>query len=105
MAFEMTTLALYEQAVTLIEEGIALSLREGNRRDAAHLGVRLALFAREQGRFDRAESVLQESLAVFRELKDVPGTAWALIGLCRPKVSAPGGPGTSRGWCQRTWRA
>ena len=81
MAFEMTTLALYEQAMTLIEEGIALSLREGDRRDAAHLGVRLALFAREQGRFDWAESVLQESLAVFRELKDVPSTAMALIGL------------------------
>ncbi len=81
MAFEMTTLAWYEQAMTLIEEGIALSLREGDRRDAAHLGVRLALFAREQGRFDRAESVLEESLAVFRELEDVPGMAMALIGL------------------------
>ena len=81
MAFEMTTLALYEQAMTLIEEGIALSLREGDRRDAAHLRVRLALFAREQGRFDRAESVLEESLAVFRELNDVPGMAMALLGL------------------------
>jgi tetratricopeptide (TPR) repeat protein len=81
MAFEMTTLALYEQAMTLLEEGIALSLREGNRRDAAHLGVRLALFARERGRCDWAESVLQESLAVFRDLEDVRGTAMALIGL------------------------
>jgi tetratricopeptide (TPR) repeat protein len=81
MAFEMTTLALYEQAMTLIEEGIALSLREGDRRNAAHLGVRLALFAREQGRFDRAVSVLEESLAVFRELNDVPGIVMALLGL------------------------
>jgi predicted ATPase/DNA-binding XRE family transcriptional regulator len=81
MAFEMTTLALYEQAMTLIEEGIALSLREGDRRDAAHLGVRLALFAREQGRFDWAESVLRESLATFRELEDMRGRALALIGL------------------------
>jgi predicted ATPase/DNA-binding XRE family transcriptional regulator len=81
MAFEMTTLALYEQAMTLIEEGIALSLREGDRRDAAYLGVRLALFAREQGRFDWAESVLRESLATFRELEDMRGQALALIGL------------------------
>lgn len=81
MAFEMTTLTLYEQAIALIEEGIALSQRESDRRNAAHLGVRLALFAREQGRFDWAESLLQENLAVFRELDDVPGTAKALIGL------------------------
>jgi tetratricopeptide (TPR) repeat protein len=81
MAFEMTTLTLYEQAIALIEEGLALSQREGDRRNAAHLGVRLALFAREQGRFDWAESILQEYLAVFRELDDVPGTAKALIGL------------------------
>jgi tetratricopeptide (TPR) repeat protein len=81
MAFETTTLAWYEQAMALLEEGIALSLREGDRRDAAHLRVRLALFARERGRFDRAKSVLEESLAVFRELNDMPGLAIALIGL------------------------
>jgi predicted ATPase/transcriptional regulator with XRE-family HTH domain/tetratricopeptide (TPR) repeat protein len=81
MAFEMTTLGAYEQAMTLLEEGIALSLREGDRRGAAHLGGALAIFAREQGRFERAESVLEESLAVFRELEDVQGIAIALIGL------------------------
>jgi predicted ATPase len=81
MAFEMTGLGTYEQATTLLEEGIALSLREGDRRDAAYLGVALALFERQQGRFVRAESVLEESLTVFRELGDVAGIARALIGL------------------------
>jgi predicted ATPase/transcriptional regulator with XRE-family HTH domain len=81
MAFEMTTIGSYEHALTLIEEGIALCLRSGDRRDAAHLGCALALFAREQGRFDRAGAVLEESLAVFRELQDVQGAAVALIGL------------------------
>jgi predicted ATPase/tetratricopeptide (TPR) repeat protein/DNA-binding XRE family transcriptional regulator len=81
MAIEIPPLGNYEQAITLLEEGLALSVREGDRRDAAHLRVTLALFAREQGRFGQAESLMEESLAVFRELADVMGIARALIGL------------------------
>ena len=81
MAIEMPPLGTYDQATALLEEGLALSVREGDRRDAAHLRVTLAIFAREQGGFMRAESLLKESLAVFRELEDVMGIARALIGL------------------------
>jgi predicted ATPase/transcriptional regulator with XRE-family HTH domain/tetratricopeptide (TPR) repeat protein len=81
MAIEVPPLGTHEQAMALLEEGLALSLREGDRRAAAHLGVTLALFAREQGWFARAESLLQDSLVVFRELEDVMETARTLIGL------------------------
>ncbi len=81
MAFEMTTLGAYGQAVALLEEAIALDLRQGHRRDAAHLGMVLAQFAREQGRMAEAISLFEQSLAVFRELEDVQGVAGALIGL------------------------
>jgi predicted ATPase/tetratricopeptide (TPR) repeat protein/DNA-binding XRE family transcriptional regulator len=81
MAIEIPPLATHEQAMALLEEGFALSLREGDRRAAAHLGVTIALFAREQGWFAQAESRLEENLAVFRELEDVMGIARALIGL------------------------
>jgi len=81
MAIELPPLGTYDQATALLEEGLALSVREGDRRDAAHLRVTLALFAREQGGFARAESLLTESLVVFRELEDVTGIARALIGL------------------------
>jgi predicted ATPase/DNA-binding XRE family transcriptional regulator len=81
MAIEIPPLATHEQAMALLEQGHALTLRDGDRRAAAHLGVTLALFARQQGRFARAESFLTESLMVFRELEDVTGIARALIGL------------------------
>jgi predicted ATPase/DNA-binding XRE family transcriptional regulator len=81
MAIEMPPLATHEQAMALLEQGHALTLRDGDRRAAAHLGVTLALFAREQGWFVRADSFLEESLVVFRELEDVMGIARALIGL------------------------
>jgi predicted ATPase/tetratricopeptide (TPR) repeat protein/DNA-binding XRE family transcriptional regulator len=81
MAIEIPPLATHEQAMALLEQGHALTLRDGDRRAAAHLGVTLALFAREQGWFARAEAFLQESLAVFRELEDITGIARALIGL------------------------
>jgi predicted ATPase len=81
MAFEMTTLGAYGQAVALLEEAIALHLRKGYRRDAAHLGMALAQFTREQGRMVEAISLLEQSLAVFREFEDVQGVAGALIGL------------------------
>jgi len=81
MAAEDPPLGTYEQAMALLDGGLALSLREGDRRTAAHLGVTLALFARERGLFGQAESLLDQSLAVFRELEDVAGAARALIGL------------------------
>jgi len=81
MTFEMTTLGTFDQATILLEEGIALSLREKDRRDAAYLSVALALFVRQQGQFTRAASLLQESLAVFRDLEDATGIAKALVGL------------------------
>jgi tetratricopeptide (TPR) repeat protein len=81
MAIEIPPLGTHEQGMALLEEGLALSLREGDRRAAAQLGVTLALLAREQGWFVRAEGFLEESLAVFRELGDVMGTARTLIGL------------------------
>jgi predicted ATPase/transcriptional regulator with XRE-family HTH domain/tetratricopeptide (TPR) repeat protein len=81
MAIEIPPLGTHEQGMALLEAGLALSLREGDRRAAAQLGVTLALLAREQGWFVRAESFLEESLVVFRELGDVKGIARALIGL------------------------
>jgi predicted ATPase/transcriptional regulator with XRE-family HTH domain len=81
MAIEIPPLGTHEQGMALLEEGLALSLREGDRRAAAQLGVTLALMMREQGWFVRAESILEESLVVFRELEDVKGIARALIGL------------------------
>jgi predicted ATPase/DNA-binding XRE family transcriptional regulator len=81
MAIEIPPLGTREQAMALLVEGLALSLREGDRRTAAHLSVTLAVFTRERGLFPRAESFLRRSLAVFRELEDVTGIARALIGL------------------------
>ena len=81
MAIEIPPLATHEQAMALLEQGHALTLRDGDRRAAAHLGVTLALFERQQGGFVRAESFLEGSLVVFRELEDVMGIARALIGL------------------------
>jgi predicted ATPase/tetratricopeptide (TPR) repeat protein len=81
MAIETPPLGTHEQAMALLEAGLALSLREGDRRAAAHLDVTLALFAREQGSYAQAESLLQESLVVFRELEEVTGIARTLIGL------------------------
>jgi predicted ATPase/tetratricopeptide (TPR) repeat protein len=81
MAIKIPPLATHEQAMALLEQGHALTLRDGDHRAAAHLGATLALFAREQGWFARAEAFLEESLAVFRELEDVMGIARALIGL------------------------
>jgi predicted ATPase/transcriptional regulator with XRE-family HTH domain len=81
MAIEIPPLATHEQAMALLEQGHALTLRDGDRRAAAHFGVTLALFAREQGWYARAEAFLEESLAVLRELEDVMGIARALIGL------------------------
>ena len=54
--------------VGLLQQGHALTLRDGDRRAAAHLGVTLALFVREQGWFVRAETFLVDSLAVFEAL-------------------------------------
>src|SRR3984885_4249555 len=81
MAIEIPPLGTHGQAMALLEEGLALSLREGDRRAAAHLGVTLALFAREQGWYARAEFLLEDSLVVFRELEDLMGIARALLGL------------------------
>jgi predicted ATPase len=81
MAAEDPPLGTYEQAMALLDGGLALSLREGDRRTAAHLGVTLAVFARERGLFAQAESLLEQSLAVFGEVEDGAGTARALIGL------------------------
>jgi predicted ATPase/DNA-binding XRE family transcriptional regulator len=81
MAIEKPPLATHEQAMALLEQGHALTLRDGDRRAAAHFGVTLALFAREQGWFARADAFLEESLVVFRELEDVMGIARALVGL------------------------
>jgi predicted ATPase/tetratricopeptide (TPR) repeat protein/DNA-binding XRE family transcriptional regulator len=81
MAIEIPPLATHEQAMALLEQGHALTLRDGDRRTAALFGVTLALFAREQGWYVRAESFLEESLVVCRELEDMTGIAKALIGL------------------------
>jgi len=81
MAIQIPPLGTHEQTMALLEEGLALSRREGDRRACANLGVTLALLAREQGWFARAESFLEDSLAVFRELEDATGIARALVGL------------------------
>jgi tetratricopeptide (TPR) repeat protein len=81
MAIEKPPLATHEQAMALLEQGHALTLRDGDRRAAALFGVTLALFAREQGWYARAESFLEESLLVLRELEDVAGIGRALVGL------------------------
>ncbi|HEY4020247.1 MAG TPA: helix-turn-helix domain-containing protein [Pseudonocardiaceae bacterium] len=81
LAFEMSTVGDYGLGTTLLEEGITLNERKGNRRDAAHLRTTLAQFAREQGDYDRAQDLLVASLAVLREIDDLTGITIALIGL------------------------
>src|SRR5205823_9558674 len=70
----------YGQATALLEEGIGLSERAGDSRDAAHLRVVLGLLARERGEYERAAALLEESLVQFRELGDAHGIGRAILG-------------------------
>jgi tetratricopeptide (TPR) repeat protein len=60
---------------------MALSIDAGDRASAAHFRVVLARLEREQGRYGRARTLLEESLTVFEGMADPGGTAEALVGL------------------------
>lgn len=71
----------YQQAIILMESGIAASVKCRNRHAAAVHKVILALLLREQGRYDRSIDLLEASLTVFRGTEHLHFLGGALLGL------------------------
>jgi Tfp pilus assembly protein PilF len=69
----------YETASELWERAVVHYLQTGDRGSAARIRVWLALLEREQGRYARARTILEESLGVSQELEDPEGIATALV--------------------------
>ncbi len=71
---------LYSEGRTFLEQAIAVS--EGIATPMRARALRAAAsFADMQGDYDQAEAVLQESLALYRQLEDIRGIASSLQGL------------------------
>jgi predicted ATPase len=81
IAFEMATLGDYPLGTHLLDVGITVNERAGNRRDAAHLRTALAQFSREQGRYELAAELYTDCLEVFAQVDDEQGQSLALVGL------------------------
>ena len=81
IAYEMATIGDYPRGTALLDEGVALNLRNGNRRDATYLKTSQAQFLREQGHYQQAADLAAECLELFREFDDLQGVAITLISL------------------------
>jgi predicted ATPase/transcriptional regulator with XRE-family HTH domain len=71
----------YAQAQTLIEEGVALQRRLGDRESLAYALSRLGTVVRERGDYAGAVAIYEECRALYTTLGDHAGTAAALLGL------------------------
>jgi tetratricopeptide (TPR) repeat protein len=64
-----------------LEALAARALELGDRRYAAHVRLVLGILAREQGHYEQARTLLEESLTVFQQAEDLRGIGMALVGL------------------------
>lgn len=71
----------YAGAHGLLEHAMDLARAIGDQQAAMHSQVLVALLEREQGRYDRAAELLEESLTVFEDARDPFGKARTLLGL------------------------
>jgi predicted ATPase/DNA-binding XRE family transcriptional regulator len=71
----------YADAHGLLERAMDLARAIGDQQAAMHCQVVVAVLEREQGRYDRAAELLEESLTVFGAAHDPFGRARALLGL------------------------
>ncbi len=71
----------YAGAHDLLERAMDLARAIGHEQDAMHFQVVAAVLEREQGHYDRAAELLEESLTVFEAAHDPFGKARALLGL------------------------
>lgn len=71
----------YEQAQTLLQEGLALGKKHGQDGHHADALIHLAGIARKQGRWDQARAYLTESLQIARQLGEKNEIANALHNL------------------------
>ncbi len=70
-----------DQAEILMKKGLELARKSGSLSDVGQTLHFLCALYRAIGDFDRNEECAQESLAIFKELKDDWGTAWSLYHL------------------------
>jgi tetratricopeptide (TPR) repeat protein len=71
----------YSPVTQWLEALEARALELGDRRYAAHVRRVRGVLAREQGAYERARTLLEQSLGVFEETADVRGSGLALVGL------------------------